>query len=173
MNGIMPLIRKWFETSSKKQKLVAALTVVSFLAIGALLSLGGGSETTSDPLGSTPFYFVSAFVKLLGVLLLIVGLSVIFRRWQHLGPNGKLVRQMRLLETVRLSPKQSLHIISIGGQKLLIGATDQNISLISHVEDSIEAAPIAESQTQPGLDFGTLMQSFNLNLSTENLKGKE
>ncbi len=172
MSGILAWIRKWIETSSKKQKLVASLLAFSLIATSALLAMGGGAATT-DPLGSTPFYFVSAFVKLLGVLLLIVGLSVIFRRWQHLGPNGKLVRQMRLLETVRLSPKQSLHIVSIGGQKLLIGATDQNISLISHVEDSIEPAPIQETQIQPGLDFGALMQSFNLNLSTENLKGKE
>lgn len=172
MSGILAWIRKWLETSSKKQKLVASLLAFSLIATSALLAMGGGAATT-DPLGSTPFYFVSAFVKLLGVLLLIVGLSVIFRRWQHLGTNGKLVRQMRLLETVRLSPKQSLHIVSIGGQKLLIGATDQNISLISHVEDSIEPAPIEETQAQPGLDFGALMQSFNLNLSTENLKGKE
>jgi len=171
MPGITAWIRKWFETSSKKQKITASLLVIGFLATGVLLTMGGVSETSNDPLGSTPFYFASAFVKLIAVLLLIIGVSVIYRRWLQFGPNGKLIRQMRLLETVRLSPKQALHLIVIGGQKLLIGATDQNISLITHVEDDIDTAPVEEPQTQPGLDFGSLIQS--LNLSSDNLKGKE
>jgi flagellar biogenesis protein FliO len=98
---------------------------------------------------------------------------VIFRRWLQLGPNGKLSRQMRLLETIRLSPKQALHLIAIGDQRLLIGATDQNVSLIAHVEDNILPTPVEEAQVQPGLDFGSLIQSFNFNLSSANLKEKE
>jgi flagellar biosynthetic protein FliO len=173
MLGIMTWIRKWFETSSKKQKLTASLLIFSLLATGVLLAMGGASESTSDPLELTPFYYMSAFVKLIAVLLLIVGSSVIFRRWQQLGPNGKKVSQMHLLETVRLSPKQALHLVSIGDQKLLIGATDQNISLITQVEDVIDPAPVEATQTQPGLDFGSLMQSLNLNVPSGNLKGKE
>jgi flagellar biosynthetic protein FliO len=174
MSEIMALIGKWIKTSSKKQKVFAALLAVSLLVTGILLMADGASNTSSDPLGSTSFYFVSAFVKLMGVLLLIVGSSIIFRRWFQTGPNGKIVRQMRLLETVRLSPKQALHLIVIGDQKLLIGATDQNVSLIAHVEDGVQPAPVQESQTQQaGLDFGSLIQSFNLKLPSENLKGKE
>lgn len=172
MPGIMTFIRKWLETSSKKQKLIVALLIIGFLFTGVLLSLGGASQTTNDPLGSTPFYYVSAFVKLIGVLLLIVGSSVLFRRWLQLGPNGKINRQMRLLETVRLSPKQALHLIVIGDQKLLIGATDQNVSLIAAVEYNEAPVPTAQDQTQQGLDFGTVLQSFNFNLPSENLKGK-
>lgn len=173
MPEILALISKWIKTSSKKQKVVVSLFVVGFLAIGILLSFGGDSQTTNDPLGSTSFYYVGAFVKLLAVLLLIVGSSVIVRRWQQTGPNGKSARQMRLLETVRLSPKQAIHLITIGGQNILIGATDQNVSLIAHVENDIDPAPVEESQPQPALDFGSLLQSFNLNLSNESLKGKE
>jgi flagellar biogenesis protein FliO len=98
---------------------------------------------------------------------------VIFRRWLQLGPNGKAVRQMRLLETVRLSPKQALHLVAIGDQKLLIGATDQNVSLIAPIRGNINPAPAEEPQTQSGLDFGSLIQSFNFDLPTESLKGKE
>jgi flagellar biosynthetic protein FliO len=173
MSGMIAFIRKWWEASNSKQKLVVSLMAISLLATGVLLAIGGGSETTNDPLGSTPLYFVSAFVKLLGVLLLIVGCSVIFRRWLQAGSGGKAVRQMRLLETVRLSPKQALHLVVIGDQKILIGATDQNVSLITHIEESINPVPAEEPQVQPGLDFGSLIQSFNFNSSNENLKGKE
>lgn len=170
MSVVTAFIKKWFETSSKKQKLTASLFVLGFVVTGVLLSLGGASQAVNDPLGSTPFYFVSAFVKLLGVLLLIVGSSVLLRKWMQIGPNGKINRQMRLLETTRLSPRQALHLVTVGGQKFLIGATDQNISLISPVEYNEVPAPDGENQTQPGLDFGALLQSFNVNLPSENLK---
>jgi len=174
MPAIMTRIRKWLETSSKKQKLVVAFSLVfGLLTAGLLLATGGASETTGDPLGSTPFYFVSAFVKLIGVLLLIVGSSVLLRRWLQLGPTGKITRQMRLLETVRLSPKQALHLIVIGDQRLLIGATDQNVSLIAHIEESLNPTPAEEAKTQPALDFGSLIQSLNFTVSDESLKGKE
>ncbi len=173
MPSIVTHIKKWYETSNKKQKLVAALMAFSLVTTGLLFAFGGGANTSTDPLGSTPLYFASAFFKLLIVLLLIVGSSMIFRRWQQTGPSGKSIRQMRVLETVRLSPKQALHLVVIGDQKLLIGATDQSVSLISSIEYSINSVPTEEAPAQPGLDFGSLLQSFNLNLSTESNKAKE
>jgi flagellar biosynthetic protein FliO len=171
MAAIMTNLKKWFENSSKKQKLFASLLAVSLLITGVLLSLGGTSNVAADPLNSTPFYFLSAFVKLIAVLLLIVGSSVILRRWQQVGPNGKVAQQMRLLETIRLSPKQSLHLVLIGDQKLLVGATDQNVSLISAIENNPDSISIEESQPQSGMDFGSMLRSFNF--SSENIQGKE
>jgi flagellar biosynthetic protein FliO len=171
MAEIMTKIKKWIESSSKKQKLVVSLFAFGLLATGALLSFGDASSVAKDPLSSTPFYFLSAFVKLMAVLLLIVGSSVIFRRWLQPGLNGKTARQMHLLETIRLSPKQALHLIVIGDQKLLIGATDQNVSLIAPVDDNLVPASSKESQPQPGLDFGSMIRSFNF--SSENRQEKE
>ena len=167
MTEIMANLRKWFETSSTKQKIFVSLLSFSLLATGVLLSMDGASSTAKDPLGSTPFYFVSAFVKLIAVLLLIVGSSVIFRRWYQVGPSGKPTRQMRLVETIRLSPKQALHLVVIGDQKLLIGATDQNIALITQVEENPGLVSIEEPQpqNQTGLDFGSMIRSFNFDFA--------
>lgn len=173
MDPIIAKIRKWIESSSQKQKIFASLLAFSLLATGTLLSLGGTSNVAADPLSSTPFYFISAFVKLIAVLLLIVGSSVIFRRWYQPGISGKSTRQMRLVETIRLSPKQSLHLVLIGDQKLLIGATDQNVSLIAPIEENLGPVEIEEPQPQTGVDFGTMIQSFNLGFSPESAKGKE
>jgi flagellar biosynthetic protein FliO len=170
MAEIIIKIKKWFETSSKKQKLVVSLLAFSLLATGTLLSLGDTANPAKDPFGSTPFYFLSAFVKLMGVLLLIVGSSVIFRRWLQPGMNAKTTKQMRLLETIRLSPKQSLHLIVIGDQKLLIGATDQNVALIAPIDENLATAAVEESQPQPALDFGSMFRSFNV--SSEKTQGK-
>jgi flagellar biosynthetic protein FliO len=172
MTEIIAKIRKWLEASSKKQKLVVALLAFSLLSTGMLLSLGNAASVAQDPPNSTPFYFLSAFVKLMAVLLLIVGSSVIFRRWLQPGLNGKTTRQMHLLETIRLSPKQALHLVLIGDQKLLIGATDQNVSLIAPIEDGLVPIPVEESQPQPGVDFGAMIQSFNFSNESIQVKDK-
>ena len=154
-------IKKWYAQSTPKQKLFAGLLTFSLFATGALISMGGAPDPAKDPLGWTPFYFVSAFVKLIAVLLLIVGSAVIVRRWVQPGTNGKPGRQMRLVETIRLSPKQALHLVVIGDQKLLIGATDQNVALIMPIEDNAGLPSSAEAPTQPALDFGSIIRSFN------------
>jgi len=172
MVDLPAVLKKWLEQSSPRQKLVVALLAFSLLATGALFSLTD-TNVTGNPLTSTPFYYVSAFVKLIAVLLLIVGSSVIFRKWLQPGMGGKSNKQMRLVETIRLSPKQALHLVVVGEQKLLIGATDQSVSLITPVEETLSSLGTEDSQVQPGLDFGSLIHSFNLGRSLEVTKGKE
>lgn len=171
MDAAIAAIRKWIENSTGKQKLFASLITFSLLATAALLSIGNTSSVSKDPLGSTPFYLLSAFVKLIAVLLLIVGSSVIFRRWIQPGITGRKEKQMQLVETIRLSPKQSLHLVMIGDQKLIIGATDHAISLLSPVEENLALAPAIEPGHQPGMDFGSVLQSMNV--SSENAQIKE
>jgi flagellar biosynthetic protein FliO len=161
MNNLVVRFQKWFETSSRKQKLTAVLFAFSLLSTLVLFMLNGTSKTTDDPLGSSPLYFISVFVKLGGVLLLIVACSSLFRRWLQPGLHGKTTRRLRLLETVRLSPKQAIHLISIGDQQLLIGATDQSVSLLSPIEADLHATEIESPTPQPALDFGSLLRSFN------------
>lgn len=163
MNHLLTLFKKWLDTSSKKQKWTAVLTVVGLLCTVALLSTNGVQKTTSDPLVSTPLYFVGAFVKMIVVLLLIVLSAVFARRWLQPGLHGKTIRQMRLMESVRLSPKQALHLVSVGDQQFLIGATDQSVTLISPVEVNFEPTSGEATNPQPGLDFSFLLQSFNTN----------
>jgi flagellar biosynthetic protein FliO len=168
MSELTTFLRKWFESSTTRQKIFAALLACSLLITGVLLTLGDSSKTSSDPLGSLPFYYLSAFVKLLAVLLLIVGSSVILRRWQQGASSGKTTRQLRLLETIRISPRQALHLIAIGDQKILIGATDQQISLIAQAAGDVQ--PVF-AQPQPGLNFDSVLQSFHA--PAENLTAKE
>lgn len=164
MNELLAFIRRWFESSSKKQKWTVVLTVFGLVCTVILLSLNGSTETARDPLGSTPLYFAGAFIKLLVVLLLIFVSAILARRWLQPGLHGKAVRQMRLVETVRLSPKQALHLVSVGDQQLLIGATDQNVTLITHVETSLDTAPAETTDLQTASDFGSVLQSLSIHL---------
>lgn len=159
-------VKKWFETSTPRQKLTAGLLGFSLLATGLLLALGGASETSGGPLAATPLYFAGVFAKLVGVLLLIVACAILFRRWFQIGPQGGAVRQLRLLETVRLSPRQAIHLVAVGDQQLLIGATDGSIALLTPVESRLNLAPVPAAR--PDTDFGSLLHSLTLPL-----QGKE
>ena len=170
MKDILVSLRKWFETSSQKQKLTAALLAFSLLSTFILFAMNGASQTTENPLGSTPLYFVSVFVKLIGVLLLIVVCSILFRRWMQPGSSKNSTRQLRLLETVRLSPKQAVHLVSIGNQQILIGATDQNISLLSQVDASLNVTEPESPAPQASLDFSSLLQTFSSQSSIKSSK---
>lgn len=161
MTSITAYIRKWLETSTQKQKVIAALAAIGILSTAVLFSLTNSASVSSDPLGSTPFYYVSAFVKLMVVLLLIVGSSILARRWFKFGPNSKATRQMQLIESVRLSPKQTLHLMRIGDQQMVIGATDQNISLLASFDGEVDPVPASASQPQPVSDFGSLLRSLD------------
>jgi len=173
MPNLIDWLKKWFVTSTPRQRLSAALLVFSLVATGALFALGGSSGTSGDPLGSTPAYFFGVFVKLVGVLLLIVACAVIFRRWSIISPTGGRVRHLHLIETVRLSPKQSLHLVSVGDQQLLIGATDQTIALIAPVESSLEIKPAEASRPQSTLNFASVLQTFNLQSGASSNEEKE
>ena len=162
MDKFVKLFRDWLATSTSKQKWIVALLIFGALSTLGLMVMTGTSGTGSDPLESSPFYFVSVFVKLIIVLLLIVLSSMTFRRWLQPGWSGRKTRQVQLLETVRLSPKQAVHLLSVGGQQLLIGATDQNVSLLTQVE--LELTPIeteaSVSASRP--DFASLLHTINL-----------
>jgi flagellar biosynthetic protein FliO len=159
--NILTSMKKWLESASQKQKLTAVLLGFSLLSTIALFAMNGSSEPAADPLNSTPFYFLGVFVKLIGVLLLIVASAVIFRRWFQPGFHGKTTRRLLLLETVRLSPKQALHLVSIGDQQLLIGATDQHVSLITSIEQNLNM-PEESMSTPSVLDFGSVLQNLNV-----------
>lgn len=165
-------LKKWLETSTPRQKLTAGLLAFSLLATGALFTWPEAAKTSNDPLGSTPFYFLGVFVKLAGVLLLFVACAILFRRWMQIGPQGKTVRQLRLLETVRLSPKQALHLIAIGDQQLLIGATDQAIALLGSLESELIPSPGVEAHSPSGLDFSSLLRASATGVPAETLQGE-
>lgn len=162
MTRLVSLVKNWLETSSQKQKLTVALLVLGVLSTLGLMVMTNTSGTANDPTESTPFYVVGVFVKLGIVLLLIVGSSMIFRRYVQPGMSGKKTRQVQLLETVRLSPKQAVHLISVGGQQLLVGATDQNISLITHVDADVAAQETEALPAPSGTDFASVLQGLNL-----------
>jgi flagellar biosynthetic protein FliO len=167
MNTLIIPVKKWLETSSQKQKYTVALFAFGILSTFGLMLMKGSSGTMDDPLQTSPFYFIGVFAKLAVVLLLILACSVFIRRWSQPGLKGRKKQQMQVIETVRLSPKQAIHIVTVGDRQLLIGATDQNVSLLTAVDLDLKPvdAPIAVPEAKT--DFGSLLQAFNFRSTAE------
>jgi len=173
MLDLISRVTDWYKNSSPQKKMMAALLLFCLLISVVIILLGSSTGSSKDPLESTPLYFLGVMVKLIGVLLLIVLCAILLRRWTSLAVKPGSVRQLRLLETVRLSPRQTLYLVALGDQQLLIGATDNNISLLSSVDDLFSPTLAGETQAQQNLDFGSLVGSVNTNFPSEKRDGKE
>jgi flagellar biosynthetic protein FliO len=158
MNPILAF-QNWYRNASPDKKRKALLIGIGSLATLALFMLTGGNDSTSNPLDASPLYFVGVAVKLIAVLLLIIGGAIIFQRWYGNRLRKGTDRHMHLVESVRLSPKQALHVVEVAGKHYLIGATDSSISMLSPVEMPQEE-PEPSTPAQPAISFGDLFTAL-------------
>jgi flagellar biosynthetic protein FliO len=100
---------------------------------------------------------LSVLLKLVFIVALIYVSLALFRRWQ----GARLLtrqRQIAVVETVRLSPRQAIHLVRAGEQMLLIGATDAGLNLLADLELRPETAPAAvPAPAQPETSFAALL----------------
>lgn len=145
--------QKW----NRRQKGTALLAGVSVLMTGLFFLTSGPEAGADQPSDGGELFYLGVFLKLVAVLLLFVGGAVILRRWQSGRHGGRLTRQLRVVESVRLSPRQALHLVEVGNRRLLIGATDQAIAFLSAVENAEPPSCLEESTP---LDFGSVLRAF-------------
>jgi flagellar protein FliO/FliZ len=60
--------------------------------------------------------------------------------------NGRL--KIRLLSQFHFSPKKSLAVVQVAGESILLGITDQNISLIKSIALIDDEVPVTQSFSQ-------------------------
>lgn len=137
---------------------------------GLLLSMGlatpaetpvfagnGATDGAANAPGITPpaelgFSALDVLLKLGFVIGLIYVSLYLLRRWSQM--SGKASRQLHVLESLALSPRQTLHLVRVGSQTLLIGATDQALASLGTVELPLDPLPDPEKPTPP---FSTLL----------------
>lgn len=113
------------------------------------LTVGIAPGTSLDLLGMV----LDVLFKLglvLGLMFTSLGL---INRWRG-GVSGAHTRQINRLETLRLSPRQALHLVEVHGQTFLIGATDQELSLLAEVDPQ---APAGEAFSSPAPEDGSFL----------------
>jgi flagellar biogenesis protein FliO len=65
-------------------------------------------------------------------------------------------KEIHILETAYLGPRKALHLVEVGGQRLLIASTSDHVAMLTTVSDGWLGAPNAEgSPTGDVLPVGT------------------
>ncbi|HSR35656.1 MAG TPA: flagellar biosynthetic protein FliO [Desulfurivibrionaceae bacterium] len=118
-----------------------------------LLTVTTAAWATEAPLtgGAGSFSLATAILKAIGALLLILGLMLLMAKlFRKLGTGLGAMGQgamINILETRMLGPKKQVSVIEVGGEVLVVGVTDQQITLISRLDDPSRllrpAAPLA------------------------------
>jgi flagellar biosynthetic protein FliO len=169
MRSIQSSFQNWLKADRKRITWVLILMVISVGVLGLIFAWANSSlpaasaamaDGTPDRL-SSPFYFLGVFVKLVGVLLLMFGAAYFVKRWKG-NPSSVQAHksQMFIVESLRLSPRQALHLVKAGDQVFLVGATDQSLTLVSEVESmdgvEIETQPVSSEKM---MDFGKIFSN--------------
>lgn len=112
---------------------------------------------------------LSVALKLGFVILLIYVSLNLFQRWRG-GLVKRPVKRIEVLESAHLSPRQALHLVKVGEETLLIGATDQTLSMLTAVTGLPEddEKPV---ETQASSHFGELLTNFLKQPSSDKAAG--
>ncbi len=57
-------------------------------------------------------------------------------------------KEIRVIETVHLGPRKSVHLLEIGSRKLLIGSTNENISKLADLTDFSSGLSLKENELE-------------------------
>ena len=79
------------------------------------------------------------FYKMLLSILVVAGLgaAVVYVSKKLLPKISNLPgKQIRIIETHHLGPRKSIHLITAGSRRLLIGSTSETITMLADVTDS-------------------------------------
>lgn len=119
---------------------LASLAALPLLFAATALWAAEGTGTTA-PLtgGAGTFSLAASIFKAIGALTLILGLMLLMARlFRRLGTGIGAMGQnalINVLETRMLGPKKQISVIEVGGEVLVLGVTDQQINLISRLDD--------------------------------------
>lgn len=99
--------------------------------INESLSLNDSNSLNNSNYGSyTNELFARAMLTV--VIVIVLGIAAIFLSKKLLPRISNLQgKQIKIIETVHLGPRRSVHLLEIGSKQLLIGCTNENINTLA------------------------------------------
>ena len=82
----------------------------------------------------------AAIFKTVGALILVIGLMLLLLAWvKKVGLAGSRPRQgrlIKLLDQQALAPKKQVAVLEVAGAYLVVGISDQQLSLLARLDDN-------------------------------------
>lgn len=86
-------------------------------------------------------------MMLMVVLVVVLGAAAIYLSRKLLPRFTQLSgKRIRVVETVHLGPRKTVHLLKIGNRQLLIGATNENIASLADVTDALSEVNLPAKQ---------------------------
>ena len=61
-------------------------------------------------------------------------------------------KEIRVVETVHLGPRKAVHVLEIGGRRLLIGSTNENVTKLADITDGFASLSLQETKHEAWTD---------------------
>ena len=109
----------------------------------AASNVAWGDDANSVILSDNDLDTGELFLKMMGAVALIIGLGVglVYVSKRFLPKIGSVSgRQIQITETVPLGARKALHLVEVGGRKVLIGSTAERITMLADVSDGFFGA---------------------------------
>ncbi|NIR62369.1 MAG: FliO/MopB family protein [candidate division Zixibacteria bacterium] len=109
-------------------------------------SLFAGDPNFSRKQDNTPGNKELFYKMMLSVLLVVaLGAAAIYTSRKLLPRISNLPgKEIRIVETVHIGPRKTLHLLKVGNQCLLLGSTGENITKLADVTDALADIPTQE-----------------------------
>jgi flagellar protein FliO/FliZ len=139
-----------------KQKIFKLLLLLFTLVVA--LGAENNSAAAMPSMGTAVFRMIGSLAL---VIALFFAAAWIFRNMHRFKAAGANQRKLQVLEGKSLGPRQAVYVVAYEQQRLLIGASAQGLTLLTHLpEGEPQAQPQGTERILP-VSFGeALMQAL-------------
>ncbi|GEM_PF-1853355 len=123
---------------------------------------------------------LTLFLKMAGALAVILG-GIFCLAWsvKLILPGMQIKKtggRIKLIETLHLAPKKQLHLVTVQGKTMLLGSSEQGITLLSEIETGIRPSgsvcdPTESCDPDPGTS--NFISIFNRKLARERTRSTD
>ena len=107
---------------------------------------------------------VKTFVSLIGVLALMAGIVVVFKKYGYRGQApGTSVVGVEVLGSRMLAPKRSVHVLKVLNRIIVVGVTEGGMTSLSEIDDDGTLREVEERiavRTQNPSPFSAFMEKY-------------
>jgi len=153
---------------SKKEKIVLLLffilNLLNFFAVLALAAPGSDYLNYAQPEQVSAPNLFWELVKIIISLLFV--LSIAYLVFQFLNKKNPLFSKgqfIKVIENTFIAPNKSISIVEVGNRFLILGVTEQNITLLTEITDQQIIAFWQEKQhtvSEPNNSFSNYLSAF-------------
>ena len=163
----------------QNRRLFITVTVIVGVALIGLFAINPGEATVrvkdtelltdataveTAPINDSPVWSILKMVSALVVVVVCIYLSVALLKkamGKKLSAN-KTCNSLEVLETTYLAPRKSLSLVRVAEKSVLLGVTDNNISVLTELdaEETVDLLNVEKtSDTEPTKNFKDMLRS--------------